>query len=60
MHPQRDDSMARTTDGGEPVSNLIQDSDGNFYGTASLAGISSTGNSCGLGCGVIFKLTATH
>jgi uncharacterized repeat protein (TIGR03803 family) len=41
-------------DGGEPVAGLIRDSAGNFYGTASTAGIS--GN-CGIGCGVVFKLT---
>jgi len=43
-------------DGGEPVDALIQDSAGNFYGTASLGGNSPTGNSCGLGCGTVFKL----
>jgi len=42
-------------DGGQPTAGLIRDSTGNFYGTASTAGIS--GN-CGIGCGVVFKLTA--
>jgi len=41
-------------DGGEPVAGLIRDSAGNFYGTASLGGISG---GCGIGCGVVFKLT---
>jgi uncharacterized repeat protein (TIGR03803 family) len=41
-------------DGGQPTAGLIRDSAGSFYGTASTAGIS--GN-CGIGCGVVFKLT---
>ena len=44
-------------DGGQPTAGLIQDSAGNFYGTASTAGVS--GN-CGIGCGVVFKLTPTQ
>lgn len=44
------------TDGGEPVGGVIRDSAGNFYGTASLGGISG---GCGIGCGVVFKLTPT-
>jgi uncharacterized repeat protein (TIGR03803 family) len=43
-------------DGGQPAAGLIRDSSGNFYGTASTAGIS--GN-CGIGCGVVFRLTST-
>jgi uncharacterized repeat protein (TIGR03803 family) len=43
-------------DGGEPVADLIRDSAGNFYSTASLGGIPEP---CGLGCGVVFKLDST-
>jgi hypothetical protein len=44
-------------DGGQPVAGLIRDSAGTFYGTASTAGISGE---CGIGCGVVFKLTPTE
>jgi uncharacterized repeat protein (TIGR03803 family) len=38
-------------DGASPISSLVADSSGNFYGTTSEGGASSCG------CGVIFKLT---
>ena len=44
-------------DGGQPTAGLVRDSAGSLYGTASTAGIS--GN-CGIGCGVVFKLTPTE
>jgi uncharacterized repeat protein (TIGR03803 family) len=43
-------------DGSHPYGGLIQDSQGNFYGTTSQGG---TGSGCGLaGCGVVFKFAA--
>lgn len=39
------------TDGNSPISNLVSDSKGNFYGTTS------AGGSAGCDCGTIFKLT---
>jgi uncharacterized repeat protein (TIGR03803 family) len=41
-------------DGGQPTAGLIRDSAGSFYGTAGTGGFTSD---CGLGCGVVFKLT---
>ena len=41
------------SDGSAPHSNLIQDAQGNFYGTASAGGSTV----CSGGCGVIFKFT---
>lgn len=41
------------SDGSAPHSNLIQDAEGNFYGTASAGGSTV----CNGGCGVIFKFT---
>jgi uncharacterized repeat protein (TIGR03803 family) len=49
-------TFAGGTDGGQPSAGLIRDSAGNFYGTAGTAGFSGD---CGLGCGVVFKLSAT-
>jgi len=43
-----------STDGASPAGGLVQGSDGNFYGTASAGGTSS---SCSSGCGTIFKIT---
>ena len=48
-------SQQNCTDGIEPFANLVQGSDGNFYGTTFLGG----GNTCGrYSCGSIFKITA--
>jgi uncharacterized repeat protein (TIGR03803 family) len=44
-------SLAGCADGGEPVGGLVQGSDGNFYGTASVGGKGL------LGEGVVFKIT---
>jgi uncharacterized repeat protein (TIGR03803 family) len=41
------------TDGYFPVAGLVQDADGNFYGTTAWGGNSS----CPNGCGTIFKIT---
>lgn len=42
-------------DGWEPVTALVRDEEGNFYGTTGLGG--STGPLCGsFGCGVVYKL----
>lgn len=41
-------------DGGHPAAGLVQGSDGNFYGTTNVGGISE---SCAYGCGTIFKIT---
>jgi len=44
------------TDGSSPGGDLVQGTDGNFYGTANFGG--RTGGNCGsLGCGTIFKIT---
>ena len=40
------------TDGAAPISSLVADASGNFYGTTSAGG-------SGCGCGVIFKMTRT-
>jgi uncharacterized repeat protein (TIGR03803 family) len=42
------------SDGGFPISNLVFDSSGHLYGTASAGG---TGSACFGGCGVIFEVT---
>jgi uncharacterized repeat protein (TIGR03803 family) len=40
-------------DGAMPQSNLVMDSQGNLYGTASMGG---TGTACNGGCGVVFQI----
>ena len=42
------------SDGSNPYSNLVFDSSGNLYGTASTGG---TGSACAGGCGVVFEIT---
>lgn len=51
-------SFTGGSDGGDPVANLIFDTNGNLYGTTILGGITS-GVNCGasVGCGVIFELS---
>jgi uncharacterized repeat protein (TIGR03803 family) len=45
-------------DGGEPNGGLVQDSNGNLYGTTASGG--NTSEDCGaVGCGVVFQLTLT-
>jgi uncharacterized repeat protein (TIGR03803 family) len=41
------------SDGGYPISNVVMDSSGNLYGTASSAG----GGNCDAGCGVVWEIT---
>lgn len=45
------------SDGAFPFSNVIFDTDGNLYGTASSGGLSSSGCLFGYGCGVIWEIT---
>ena len=49
-------SFAAGGDGADPTAGLIQDTQGNLYGTTSNGG---TSNSCYGGCGTVFKLTPT-
>jgi T5SS/PEP-CTERM-associated repeat protein/uncharacterized repeat protein (TIGR03803 family) len=42
------------TDGAYPRDELVQGSDGNFYGTTDYGG---TGPNCGSGCGTVFRFT---
>ena len=47
-------SVAKCTDGQNPVGGLVFDAAGNLYGTTSYGGRIST--TCSNGCGVVFKL----
>ena len=49
-------NFAGGTDGRGPTGGLIQDANGNFYGTTMLGGGSGCRN--GFGCGTVFKLDA--
>jgi len=42
-------------DGNEPYGGLVEGTDGNFYGTTLLGGI--TNSNCQTGCGTVFKIT---
>jgi uncharacterized repeat protein (TIGR03803 family) len=48
-------SQTYCTDGAAPAANLVQATDGDFYGTASFGG--NFADNCGVGCGTIFKIT---
>jgi uncharacterized repeat protein (TIGR03803 family) len=52
-------SFKNGADGGQPISNIIFDAQGNLYGTASTGGKNKPACRVGpsIGCGVIFKLT---
>jgi uncharacterized repeat protein (TIGR03803 family) len=45
------------TDGGAPTAALVQDGDGNFYGTTTVGGANNTGPCAPGGCGTVFKIT---
>jgi uncharacterized repeat protein (TIGR03803 family) len=49
-------SLANCADGSQPVSGLLQATDGNLYGTTQFGGLINS--SCGSGCGTIFKITS--
>jgi uncharacterized repeat protein (TIGR03803 family) len=42
------------SDGGQPVSGLVQGNDGNFYGTTTYGGPSTN---CPFGCGTVFQIS---
>jgi uncharacterized repeat protein (TIGR03803 family) len=47
------------TDGENPSSNLIQASDGNFYGTTEMGGANSSDLYCPSSCGTIFRISTS-
>jgi uncharacterized repeat protein (TIGR03803 family) len=50
--------LVHTGDGASPVAGLIRDGKGNLYGTTQIGGAFTSGCQ-GLGCGTVFRLTAT-
>jgi uncharacterized repeat protein (TIGR03803 family) len=46
-----------TSDGAEPISNLVFDASGNLYGTTWLGGVNYGCTAYGPGCGVVFEVT---
>lgn len=46
-------------DGSAPNSDLVQGTDGSFYGTTNYGGSSPNCDSQGPGCGTVFKITTT-
>jgi uncharacterized repeat protein (TIGR03803 family) len=49
-------SLANCADGSEPLSNLISDANGNFYGTTAAGG--EVGGACAsFGCGTVFEIS---
>ena len=50
-------SQTNCTDGSGPSAGLVQATDGNFYGTASVSGDPNCGTMFTFGCGTVFKIT---
>ncbi len=50
-------TFAGGSDGQDPASGLVEDSNGNFYGTTAAGGSTS---GCSYGCGTVFELTPTR
>lgn len=48
-------SQANCVDGFQPVGDLVQGANGNFYGVTQLGGVTS--NVCAEGCGTVFEIT---
>jgi len=44
------------SDGGNPISTLVMDADGNLFGTTTIGGNPGGHNCDGLGCGVVFEI----
>jgi uncharacterized repeat protein (TIGR03803 family) len=48
------------TDGGEPLGGLVQDGEGNLYGTAAVGGdLGCNSSSVPPGCGIVFKVSTS-
>jgi uncharacterized repeat protein (TIGR03803 family) len=48
-------AQSNCADGSEPIGQLVQATDGNFYGTTDEEGVIS--QACSSGCGTVFKIT---